>query len=158
MKKKLGILVIVLVFAFSTMGMSYANNNYAQFVQSSSWDNEVGKNVGTVSAYIDNPGNLIISLSNAYPGYEAYVSFRVQHIGVSGDPTIYLKYINITNNFPTVMNILVTDPMGDPIPINYPLGPGDTLDGLITITMKQGAEEEKLYSFNIQFDFSNELF
>ena len=164
MNKKLGVLVLVAVYAFSSMGMSFADDNYIEFTQTSSSDSDgAGGDGGDVSAYIDNAGNLIISVSNAYPCYEAYVTFKIQHVGVEGDPTMYLKFINITNDYSDAMDIIVTHPNGNPIPINYPLNPyipnqpEESLDGIITIKMKDGAEQDKSYSFTVHFDFSDEL-
>ena len=156
MKKKVGFICIVAVFAISTLGMSYGGDSYAAFVQSSAWDNETD-DVAEVIAYIDNPGGLIISITDAYPGYEAYVSFRIQHIGEPGDPTIYIDLIDIINGNETALNITVTKPNGDPLPLGTPLDPRETLDGLVTIKIKEGAEQDKSYTFGIDFEFSYEI-
>jgi len=157
MNKKLVLVVFVAFIVLSSMGMSYASDKDVYFSMSSTDDNEVAENVGEVYAYITQAGDLNVSLLNAYPGYEAYVDFTIMYTDASGgsDP-VSLKAIVVTNGNQSKIDVVVTDPAGNPIPINTVLYPNDTLDGLLTITMLDGAEEGESYSFGVGIDFSEE--
>ena len=160
MKKKLGLLsFVVAVIALASMGMSYATEDYAAFIGCGFWDNEVVKDVGIVYAYIDVEGNLTISVSNAYPHYEAYVNFTIKNTAELGSGiTIYVTKIDIANIYAgTIMDITVTYLNGNPIPVNAPIDPGEKLEGLVTITMLDGAKEGKSYSFGVDIEFSDTL-
>ena len=154
MNTKLGVLFFVGVIALASMGVSYAGDNYTAFIECDSWDEE-GKNIGSVNAYIIETGDLIISVSNAYPDYKAFVSFTIQHTGNPDDPRMYLKLIDL--DYPSsIMDIVVTDTDGDPIPINTYIDPGDTLEGLLTISILDGIDEDMTYEFGVDFQFSDE--
>jgi len=158
MNKKLVLVVFVAFIVLSSMGMSYASDKDVFFSMSSTDDNEVAENVGYVYAHTTEAGDLIVSLINAYPGYEAYVSFTIFYSDASGgsDP-VYLKAIVIDNGNQSKINVVVTDPAGSPIPIDTILYPNDELDGLLTVTILDGAEEDVLsYSFGVDIDFSEE--
>jgi len=155
MKKELGVLIFVTIIAFASMGTSFAGDKHTAFVQSYAWDEEEFKDVGYVSAYISQTGELIVTVSDAYPGYVAFVSFTIQNIGIPNeDPGMYLISIGPINGNTSKLDVAVTDPSGNQIPINTYLDPGDTLDGLLTITALPGAEQDASYSFgaNIVFD------
>lgn len=162
MKNKLTILVLVVFVAIASIQISYAEEEYTSFVSCGTSDNEFEagvtdpKNVGSVSANINNGDNLIISVYNDYPGYVAYVNFTIKHLGsIETAPTVYLAAIDITNAYSGVeMDVSVTDLLGDPIPINTALAPGDELEGLVTITMLDGADEDSSYSFSVDLSFS----
>ena len=159
MNKKLVLIVLVAFVVMSSMGMSYASDKDVSFISCGTDDNEVAENVGGVSAYITESGDLIVSLINAYPGYEAYVDFTIQYTDASeGSGPVYIKGIYITNDYDGVeMDVVVTDSGGiNHIPINTILYPDGTLDGLLTVTMLDGAEEAESYSFGVDIDFSEE--
>ena len=157
MNKKLVLIVLVAFVVVSSMGMSYASDKDVSFISCGTDDNEVAENVGGVSANIDGAGDLIVSLLNAYPGYEAYVTFTIEYTDASGgsDP-VYLKAIVVDNGNQSKIDVVVTDPAGNPIPIDTILYPDDTLDGLLTVTMLDGAEQAESYSFGVDIDFSDE--
>ena len=160
MKKNLGLpfLVAVIVLVLASMGMSYATDKEVLFIQYGASDNDGVNGVGDVTVYVNQTGVLIVSVYNAYPGYEAYVTFTIKYIYLEGeeDP-IYVTGIN--PNYPgTVMDIEVTDPDGVPIPINTPLYPNpaeDSIDVELTLTMLPGAEESQPYSFGVDIGFSD---
>ena len=156
MNKKLVLVVFVVFIVLASMGMSYASDKDVFFITSSSSDNEGSDDVGEISSYINDAGDLIVSVINAYPGYEGYVAFTIQYIDSSGgeDP-VYLKAITVDNGNQSKINVVVTDPAGEPIPIDTPLYPDDTLDGLLTVTILDGAEESASYSFGVGIDFSD---
>ena len=160
MKNKLAILVLVAFVAIASMQMSYAEEEYTAFVGCGTGDNETVVDTGSVSATIDSAGDLIISVYNAYPSYEAYVNFTIEHLGSVGEaPRVFLTALGITNAYVGVeMNVVVTDLDGVPIPLytTY-LDPGDTLEGLVTITMLPGAVEGQSYSFAVDLTFMDSL-
>lgn len=157
MNKKIAILVVVCFVAVASMQMSYAEEEYTKLVGCGTDDNEVSDDVGVVSANIDDGNNLVISVYNAYPCYEAYVNFTIKHLGnIETAPTVYLDAIDITNLYAGVeMDVFVTDMLGDPIPINTALDPGESLECLVTITMLQDADEDASYSFSVDLSFSD---
>ena len=118
-------------------------------------DNEVEYDIGEVNAFIDSNGILNISVSKAYSLYKAYVNFTVKNTGTSpNDPIIYLKSRPITN--PPEISVELTDFFtGLPIPINTPLAPGAELEGLITITILDGADQLESYEFDIVLNFDD---
>ena len=156
MNKKIGLVVVVAVIAIASMQMSYAEEEYTKLVGCATDDNEIDPDLGSVSAIINDGNNLVISVYNAYPCYEAYVNYTVKHVGnLETAPTVYLDAIDITNPYAGVeMNVVVTDILGNPIPINTALDPGETLECLVTITMLDGAVEDESYLFNIDMYFS----
>ncbi len=153
MKKELGALLFVIIISFASMGTSFAGDKHTEFTQFSFGDNEELKDVGYVSAYINQAGNLIVTVSDAYPGYEAWVTFVIQNIGGPEDPGMYLWSISFINGNTSKIDIDVTDPLGGSL-INTYIDPGETLKGLLTITALPGAEQDASYSFgaNIVFD------
>ena len=156
MGNKLVILVIVAFFAVASMQMSYAEEEYAAFVGTGSWDNEGIDDAASVESIINDAGDLVISVFNAYPCYEAYVNFTVEHLGSEEAPLIYLTAITINNAYAGVeMNVVVTDLAGVPIPLYTTLLPGEQLEGLVTITMLPDAQEDSSYSFSVDFTFSD---
>ena len=64
-------LVVAVFFSIASMSISYADEEIVVFVGSGTDDNEIVNDVGAVTADINNGGNLIINIYNAYPGYEA---------------------------------------------------------------------------------------
>jgi len=156
MKKAVVLVFIVLIAAnvFASMSMSYATNTFTVLVGCDSWDNDDdGKDIGDVSAIIDLDGDLVISLSGVYPGYVAYVNFTIKNFGYPDDPAMYLRNIDITN--PPVLSVTVTYLNGDPIPVDTPLESGETLEGLVTVSVLDGVEELQTYNFDVTLVFSH---
>ena len=151
MKKKLALssLVIIAILAFASMGISYSGEDFIDFVGVGYKDNDdTTKNIGSVTAYIVDPTNLSISIIDAYPGYKAYVNFTLKHTGSSEDPIEYLDNIIIDNGNETLMSVVVTDrTSGLPFPADTYLKPGETLEGLITISMFDEPAMDHTYSF-----------
>ena len=153
MKKKIALIVIIVVLALCSMSLSYANDNLIAFVGCDSWDNETYKFIGDVNAYIDLDGQLNISITDAYPQYEAYVNFTIKNIGHPEDPTVLLNEIEVINGNESALSIVVTDLDGNPIPVDAPIDPGETLDGLVTISVLNEIEESHTYSFGVKLKF-----
>jgi len=158
MNKKLGILALAVCFSLTSMQMGFAQENYTVFVGYDSWDNEIEKDVGDVTAHIEDPLNLVIYVGNAYPTYVAYVNFTIKHMGNENAPEVFLACIDINNPYAGVeMDIDITDLNGDPIPIGTSLLPGETLEGMITITVLNEVDEDTSYSFGVGLTFSELL-
>ena len=157
MKNKLGLLVLIVFIALASMGMSYADDKFIQvFGPVTSWDNEGVDDVGVVIAY-PYQDDVVVTISNAYPGYEAYVTFNIIYLSDGTDP-IYVDGIVINNIYAgTEMDVVVTDWNGDPIPIDTVLNPGDTLDVKLTVTLLDGAVQDTTYSFSVDLNFSDRL-
>ena len=152
-KKLAAPLVLVAFIVLASMGMSYATEEYAEFTFMGSWDNESVKEVGHTSAFVDNEGVLNISVTNAYPGYSGYVWFQITHIGGSEAPRIYLTEIDPDPTNPSEIDIAVTDLNENLIPINTYLDPGQSLDGMVNVTILQEAGQAQSYGFNVAITF-----
>lgn len=161
MSKKLAILVLIVFVVIASMQMSYAQEDYADIIGYETYDNEFEagvadpKDVGTVSASINNGGNLIISVYNAYPGYVAYVNFTIKN--VNSELSIYLDEIVIVNDNASKMNVAVTDLSNNPIPLDTELLPGETMECLVTITMLPAADQDQSYLFSVDLNFGDGL-
>ena len=155
MNKKLGLFAVIICFSLTGMQMSFAQENYTVFTNCNSWDNESIKDIGEVQANIEDPLNLVISVAKAYPTYEAYVDFTIEHMGSNDAPVVYLSSIDISNPYQgNEMDIELTDSNGDPILIGTSLDPGDTLEGIVTITVLNEVDENNDYSFSVGLTFS----
>ena len=146
MRHKFAILLIVVFVSIASMQMSFAQEDYAEIVGYGTEDNEVGEDAGVVSAGVNDGGNLIISVYNSYPCYEAYVNFTIKNI--NDETTIYLFELLIDNAYAGVeMDVALTYLNGDPIPLDTELLPGETMECLVTITMLPAADEDQSYLF-----------
>ena len=118
-KKIASVLFFVGIIAFASIGVSFAEDRIVYFSDVSCYDNDdCTKDVGEVTAYIDPLGDLIVDISNAYPAYEAYVYFTINFVNQSagGDDRVWIETIDVTNIYPSVMDVEVTYPDGTPIP------------------------------------------
>lgn len=156
MNKKLGLLAVIVCFALSSMQMSFAQENHTVFIGCDSWDNETTKDIGEVYANILNPHNLSITLVDAYPTYVGYVNFTVKNNGL-GDPDFAFLRDIITSYDGNKMDIKVTYLDGSTIPLPTGISAGDTLEGLVTISVLNDVDEDSSYSFNIELIFDNRL-
>ena len=153
MNNKIPIIVLVVFVAFASIQMSFAAGEYAEIISVSTSDNEVSPDVGSVSASVNGGGDLIINVYNSYPGYEAYVDFTVEN--TDEDVTLYLAEIDIDNIYSGVeLDVTVTYPDGTDIPDDYELGPGETMDCMVTITLLSAAVETQSYGFSIDLNAS----
>jgi len=97
MNKKFAAIPILLIFALTITGFAYAHWAKTLFVSGTvetgtlecklvspllMGDNEIDKDVGGYSGYISADGkSIIITITNAYPGYEVYATFKVKNTG-----------------------------------------------------------------------------
>jgi len=166
MRIKLGVmfLVAVIVVASAGMGISYATNggNIGVGVPSL-WcdvaftsaslrnppDNEIDKDVGDVTVTL-NPGgsSITIDVTTAYPGYEAYVDFTIANLGnnpIDVDGVVSEDYDE------TALDIVVAGVVAGTV-----LGVGESLNGMATVKVLQGAQQNTVYPFTLSLGFSNE--
>ena len=156
MKKKIALIVIIVVLALCSMSLSYAGNGVIEFVGCGSWDNETYKFIGDVDAYIDLDGQLNISITDAYPQYEAYVNFTIKNIQYSQEDGIYITEVWVINGNKTALSVNVINNITKvPIPNNFLLKPGESLEGLVTIKVLNEIDQSKTYSFGVKFNVSD---
>ena len=168
-------LLTVIVVAAAGMGISYATNGLNTDVIAQNWcdvaftsaepgdppDNEVDIDVGDVSVILIsrvptlssdvpvNDGNrILVTVTTAYPGYEAYVDFTIKNMGTS---IIDVNGIVLEDYNDTAMGITVTGFEGV-----IELVPGEELSGRLTISVLNEAEQNWQYPFVVGFGFSSE--
>jgi len=153
MKTKLFATLILTMITLSTIGYSYACwngrihiNCYCncdiEFTTVTTTDNEIEKDVADVYAEITNDGNTINAyITNAYPCYEAYITYTIQNTG--NKPT-HFKNLTIINPNPEALEITTT---------NHTctwLQPSETIEGVTTIHILQEAKQNWQYTFQIK--------
>jgi len=156
MKKPLAILTTILI-ALLTIGYSYArwsnrininpNKNFnIAFINTLTSDNEAEMDVAAIHAQITPDQNTInIYIINAYPSYEAYVTYTIKNIGKI--PSRF-DSLTIKNPNPEALEITTTDYT------HTWLQPDQTLQGTITIRILQKANENQAYPIQIIMGFS----
>jgi len=111
-------------------------------------DNEMDKYVADVSAVITNNGNgLSVSISNAYPGYVAYIDFAIQNMDVN---PAYVGGVIIGNYDEDALDIVVSGV--NPGAVLYQNG--NLLVGTLTVSVLQGVMESTGYPFDVSLGFS----
>ncbi|MEM2568235.1 MAG: hypothetical protein QXH20_07195 [Candidatus Bathyarchaeia archaeon] len=146
------------IIALLSIGYSYAcknggvninpNKNFdVAFISVTTSDNEAEINVATIHAQITHDQNAIdVYLMNAYPGYEAYITYTIQNID-----KIPARFDSLTikNPNPEALLITTTDH-------TYTwLQPGQTVQGKTTIRILETAEENQAYTFQIIMGLSS---
>ena len=154
--KKLPATLILTVIALLTIGYSYAyknginikpNNNFdVAFTNVTTNDNEAQIDVATTCAQITPDGNAINAyITNAYPCYEAYITYTIQN---KGNKPAYFDSVTITNPNPEALKITTTNHA-------YTwLQPGQTVQGTTTIHTLQEARQGWQYKFQISIGIS----
>ncbi len=159
-KKKLIVLVLIAVIASAGFGTSYAitTDGFDTHENSCCWydvaftfvstsDNEYVKDVAFVDAIIIDDNNIEVSLTNAYPGYIAYVDFTITNTGT--DPII-VDAVTIGSYNAAALDIQIIDVIaGTILYVN-----GDTIEGQVTIEILQGASQNSAYPANIDIGFT----
>jgi len=152
-KTKLVTTLILAMIALGAIGFSYACTNGWQincycncdvkFTRVSTSDNEVEKDVATVTATIINcAGDTIKAyITNAYPCYEAYITYTIKNKGCR---PVHFDSLTIINPSPEALEITTT---------NHTctwLAPCDTVQGTTTVHILQPAKQDWQYSFQIK--------
>jgi len=163
LNKKFGAIPILLIFALTITGFAYAHWAKTLFIGGTVEtgtleckfvpplvmdDNEIDKNVGGHSGYISDDGkSIIITITNAYPGYEVYTVFKVKNTG--SVPAI------ITD---VIIDEDATTPPPDDIPdlevslvnlLGMQLEPGVTTCAEVDILIEQPAGEMETYQVSV---------
>jgi hypothetical protein len=155
--KKLLVTLTILMVALTAIGYSYAcynggininpNSNFdVAFTNVTVSDNEAEIHVATVQAQITPDGNTINAyITNAYPCYEATITYTIQN---KGKRPARFDSLTITNPNPEALKITTTDH-------TYTwLQPGQTIQGTITAHILQKAKENWQYTFQISIGLS----
>ena len=159
MKKKSIVIALVLIIASAGIGTSFSiavgafntngtiGYNYdVRFISISYSDNEVSYNVATGSAHIIANNISQVTISNAYPGYIAYVDFIMANVG--SDP-ILLDELLISGYNTDALDIQV-----DGVVLGTFLLPRESTDGQLIIEVLDDASMDTSYPFNIYIGFS----
>jgi hypothetical protein len=158
MKTKIFATLILTIIALTTIGYSYACYNGGfqidcycncdiDFTKVKTWDNEIEKDVGNVSAKITNCGNAIeVCITNAYPCYEAYINFTIKNDGCK---PVHIDEVKVEDYNKTALEITLTD-----IIACTWINPCEKINGQLTVHTLQEAEECHTYNFKIVIKFS----
>ena len=159
MKTKIFALLILAIIALSIIGYSYACYNggvhidcYCQpncnirFTYVTTSDNEHEKYVADVQAQITCDGDTIqVSITNAYPCYEAYINYTIKNKGTC---PIHFNSLTIINPNPEALDITTTNHTCTLLP------PGDMVQGTTAVHILQPAEQDWEYNFQIKIGVS----
>jgi hypothetical protein len=159
MRKKSIVIALVLIIATAGIGTSFSiavgafktlgpiGYNYdVRFIGISYSDNEGSYNIATGIAYIYTNNISIVSISNAYPGYIAYVDFTMANVG--NDP-ILLDELTISGYDTDVLDIQVVD-----VTVGTFLLPRESTSGQLIVEVLDDAEMDTTYPFDIYIGFS----
>jgi len=159
MKTKIFALLILAIIALTAIGYSYAclnggiqincyyYNCDVKFTKVTTWDNEIEKDVGNVSAQITYDGNTInVYITNAYPCYEAYINFTIKNKGCK---PVHIDEVTVQDYNKTALEIEITN-----IIACTWISPCETKNGLLTVHTLQEAQECHTYTFKIVIKFS----
>lgn len=107
-------------------------------------DNEVEKDVGQIVAHIVDGGKgIVVGMTNAYPGYMAYVSFLVKNVG---QVPVKITRVKIDNSHPQVLQVRINR--------NHLVGgvldPGSFRTGLLSCRIKKAAAMNATYHFTAE--------
>jgi hypothetical protein len=153
--KKSAVTLTLAIIALLTVGYGYACKNGGinikpkfdvAFTDVIVSDNETEIDVAVASAQITQDGNAInVYILNAYPGYEAYITYTIKN---KGKMPAYLNSLTITNPNPEALEISTTDHTGTW------LQPDQTTQGTTTICILQAAKQNWQYQFQISIGIS----
>jgi len=157
MKTKLLATLILSMVALGIIGYSYSCNNGGwqiscycncdvKFKTVTTSDNEIEKDVATVSATINYAGDTISAcITNGYPCYRAYINYTIKNTGCK---PAHFDSVTIINDYPEALEITTT---------NHTctwLSPCETVKGTTTVHILQPAEQNAEYTFKIKIGFS----
>lgn len=166
MKAKIGLILLaaIVVSAWTGVSYSFCNGNPVDpliidpdvaFVGTvTAYDNEVGKNIGTVTASLTGPygdglyNGIAVEILSAYPGYIAYIDFTVEN---TGDVPINVRGLVSDVYDHNAMSISLA---GNIATISQ-LQAGESVSGTAVITVLNDALQNNLYAFSvgILFDY-----
>ncbi|MEM3700076.1 MAG: hypothetical protein QXL57_04320 [Candidatus Bathyarchaeia archaeon] len=152
--KKLQITLALTIITLTAIGYSYACTNGGinincycncdvKFTKVTTWDNEIEKDVATITANIIGcDGDTIKAyITNAYPCYEAYINYTIKNIGCK---PVHFDSLTIINENPEALEITTT---------NHTctwLSPSEKISGITTVHILQPAKQNWQYQFQIK--------
>lgn len=159
MRKKSIVLALILIIASAGIGtgFSLAANGFQtngtiayiygiNFTAVSYSDNEIEKEVADGIATIIDTQNIQVTITNAYPGYIAYIDFTILNTGQ--DPILLDDLTIGTYN----TDALYVEVIGI-IEWTF-LIPGETIDAQLIVEVLQDAEMGVNYPFNVDIGFA----
>lgn len=138
-------------YAAPTGDTAEAEHQCINFSSASCSDNELTLDVATCDVVITSEevsedvevSKLIVTIGNAYPGYEAYVDFTIKNVG---DYHVHIESVPTDNPNPEALSVDITDLTCTTF------GPGATVSGTVTVGVLDGAEQKTTYTFNITIE------
>lgn len=158
--KKFGAIFMTLLFGLLVVAATYASWSQtlsisgtvstgtlnANITAATTGDNENLYNVGRVSYTIDSTQkSATITISNAYPGYVAWVNFSIKNTG-----TIPIKLIDTVNNNNSDEIHVTTSWTG--LDSNGVLLPGQTAHLNVTTYVTNSAAQNSTYKFTVRIE------
>lgn len=163
-KSKAFVMLLVLFMAAAGIGISYASINgmnlsgypscycdvaFTSAELGSPADNEIDIDVADATVTLDSNGDSItIELTNAYPGYEAYINFTITNLGN--------KPIDVNGIINEIYDTTALEIILDGVAAGSILGIGESITGAVTVKVLPGAEQNTVYQFIIDLGFSND--
>lgn len=154
MHKKILIALALAISTLTAIGYSYACTNgginvgcYSycdiKFTCVKTWDNEVEKDVATITAKITGCScdTIEARITNGYPCYKAYINYTIKNVGCK---PVHFNSLTIINEHPEALEITTT---------NHTctwLAPGEKITGLTTVHILQEARQNWQYTFQIK--------
>lgn len=157
MKTKLLAALALTIIVLSSIGYSYACLNGGihvnchcncdvDFTCVTTGDNECIKDVADIYAQITCDRNIInVYISNAYPCYEAYITYTIKNTGCK---PAHFDSVTIINEDPEVLEITTTNHT-----CNW-LQSGEMVQGTTTVHILEEAEQNSEYTFQIRIGVS----
>jgi hypothetical protein len=117
------------------------------FVSVSATDNEAKINIASVFAQITSEGKTLdVCIKNAYPGYEAYVTFTIKN---RGSLPIRIDEVSATEYNKEALQVKTTG-----LPVSTLIRPGDTVGASETVRILEGAKQGWRYTFKVEIEGS----
>jgi len=157
MKKLLTALALAMLMLMAT-GYSYACwnggiqikcycNCDVKFIKVTTWDNEIEKDIATVTATIEgcNADTIKAYITNAYPCYTAYINYTIKNTGCK---PVHFNSLTIINPNQEALEITTTNHT------STWLQPCQKISGLTTVHILQPAQQNWQYQFQIKIGFT----
>jgi hypothetical protein len=158
MRKKGIVLALVFIIASAGIGTSFSiavgalrtfgpigYNFDVRFIDVTYSDNEGSLDIAIVTAWIYTNNITKVTITNAYPGYIAYVDFIMGNIG---NGPILLDDLTVLPYNTDALDIQV-----DGVTVGTYLQPRESIEGQLIIEVLDGASMDSNYPFDIDFIF-----
>lgn len=156
MNKKLAVIVISIFISLISISSSYAidvlnKEEYLEYWYDPIFsdivfvgDNEVDVEIADVSALIISDDLLEVSITNAYPGYIAYIDYNITNVG---DP------VSITGLSYSISDSTALSLSNSGITPGTILVSGEIITGSLVVTILSSAYQNSYYTFDVFIDF-----